>query len=107
MLQRGRTEALDQLSSHYEWDMTLKIDQATLDRMEQQHPGIAESIRLYEAMKLPSCSHCGSKDTASVGGGIVGRSIYLAAATTRFKLAPDGLEAGKYYCNGCEGFFGG
>ena len=33
--------------------MTLKIDQASLSKMEAQHPGISESIRIREEIVLP------------------------------------------------------
>ena len=86
--------------------MTLKIDQASLSKMEAQHPGISESIRIQEEIVLPPCHHCRSQDTAKVGTGVNGRTIYLAAATTKFKLIPNGPKPGEYFCNGCEKFFG-
>ena len=85
--------------------MTLKIDKVTLAKMESMHPGIGESIRLHEEMNLPQCHHCGSEDTAKVGVGVVGRSIFLAAATTKFKLIPNLPRLGQYFCNSCEEFF--
>jgi len=85
--------------------VTLKVDKVTLAKMESVHPGIGVSIRLHEEMVLPACENCGSKDTASVGDGVVGRSIFLAAATTKFKLIPNPPRLGQYFCNSCEEFF--
>ena len=86
--------------------MTLKIDKVTLAKMEGVHPGIGESIRIREEIVLPTCHHCRSQDTARVGVGVNGRTIYLAAATTKFKLIPNGPKPGEYFCNSCEKFFG-
>lgn len=83
----------------------LKIDKETLDHMEMQHPRITETIRHFEDAKLPACSLCGSTDTASVGCGVIGRTIYLASATTKFKLIPNGPRPGEYFCNTCEKYF--
>jgi hypothetical protein len=85
--------------------MMLKIDPATLDEMERQHPGIRATIRRFEKRPLPACPRCGSANTADVQCGVVGRTIYLAAATTKFKLIPNGPKPGKYFCNGCREFF--
>ena len=86
--------------------MSLKIDQASLAKMELQLPGIGESIRIREETALPSCRHCRSGDTARVGAGVNGRTIYLAEATTKFKLIANGPKPGEYFCNSCEKFFG-
>jgi len=84
----------------------LKIDTAALDRMEQQHPGIREEVRLREEAVLPACSRCGSANTAKVECGIIGRTICLSSATTKFKLIPNPPMPGRYFCNECEEFFG-
>jgi hypothetical protein len=86
--------------------MMLTIDEKTLNQMEAQHPGIRETIVYFEEATVPACTRCGSSDTATVGCGIVGRTIYIAAATTKFKLIPNGPAPGKYFCNTCSGFFG-
>ena len=52
-----------------------------LDLMEERDPGIKKSILEIEAEVLPACAHCGSDDTASVGMGLVGRSMRIAGAT--------------------------
>lgn len=84
----------------------LKVDQKTLYEMEQQHEGIVKSIMRFEEAELPTCSHCGSADTADVQVGIIGRTIYIAGATTKFKLVPNGSDKkGKYFCNECQKFF--
>lgn len=84
----------------------LKVDQKTLDHMEKQYPGIRETIRLREEAVLPVCSRCGSANTADVGCGVIGRTIYLAGATTKFKLIPNLPKPGEYFCNECDDFFG-
>lgn len=83
----------------------LKIDKKTLNHMERQHPGIGKTILYFEEAKLPVCSRCGSTDTASVGCGVIGRTIYLASATTKFKLIPNGPRPGEYFCNACDEYF--
>lgn len=85
--------------------MALKIDKETLDHMEKQYPGIGKTILYFEKATLPVCSRCGSENTADVGCGIVGRTIYIAAATTKFKLIPNDPKPGKYFCNTCNEFF--
>jgi len=83
----------------------LKINKETLDHIEKQYPGIGESIFAFEKATLPVCSGCGSEDTADVQCGIIGRTINIAAATTKFKLIPNGSKPGKYFCNTCNEFF--
>lgn len=85
----------------------IKVDQATLDRMEQQHKGIIDTILRFEKAILPSCAHCQSSDTADVQVGVIGRTIYIAIATTKFKLIPNGPKPGKYFCNACQKYFDG
>jgi len=83
----------------------LKIDKEALDHLEKQHPGIGESIRAREAATRPACPRCGAGDIADVGAGVIGRTIALAAATTKFKLIANGPRRGKYFCNACSKFF--
>jgi len=83
----------------------LKITQAELEKMESQREGIIKSIMAYENENLPSCPHCGSGDTASVQVGIMGRTIYIAAATTKVKLIPNGPKQGEYFCHECGKYF--
>ena len=84
----------------------LKVNEETLQKMEEQHPGIRENIRSFEQATLPACTRCGSSDTADVQIGVIGRTIYIATATTRFKLIPNGPKPGSYFCNACAAFFG-
>ena len=83
----------------------LKIDKETQHWIEAKYPGIEASIRSREEVELPACSHCGSKNTASVACGVIGRTINIAAATTKFKLIPNGSGLGQYFCNTCDKFF--
>ncbi|MDZ4851488.1 MAG: hypothetical protein SGI77_19535 [Pirellulaceae bacterium] len=84
----------------------LKIDDRTLASLEEQYPGIRESIRKFDAADLPDCAPCGSDRTSRVLTGIIGRTINIAAATTKVKLIANGIGPGGYYCNACERFFG-
>jgi hypothetical protein len=84
----------------------IKIDQNTLERMERNYPGIGQNIRHYEAAVLPACTPCGSEETATVSCGLIGRSINVAAATTKIKLLANGPRPGQYFCHACEAFFG-
>ena len=85
--------------------MMLKIDKETLERMEKEYPGIRETILGFEEATLPVCSRCGSENTADAQCGIIGRTINIAAATTKFKVIANGPKAGKYFCNTCNEFF--
>ncbi len=82
----------------------LKIDKQILYLYEKLYPGIRESILHFDEAKLPACSRCRSEDTAVVRCGIIGRTIHLCAATTKFKLTPNG-GPGRYFCNACKEFF--
>lgn len=83
----------------------LKIDQKALDRAEGNYPGIRDTILGFEQAPLPVCPRCGSANTADVQCGLIGRTITIAAATTKFKLIPNGPKPGKYFCNECDEFF--
>lgn len=83
----------------------LTVNNETLRRMEEQHPGIGETILYFEEATVPACTRCGSSDTANVGCGVVGRTIYIATATTKFKLIPNSPAPGRYFCNACGEFF--
>ena len=83
----------------------LTIDEKTLNQMEAQHPGIRETIVYFEEATVPACTRCGSSDTANVGCGVVGRTIYIASATTKFRLIPNSPAPGRYSCNACGKFF--
>jgi hypothetical protein len=93
----------DMLSS-YPVALPKKIDQATMDRMENSYPGISEQIRRFDAAKFPACPSCASTDTASVQVGVTGRTINLSAATTKFHLRANG-RPGDYFCTACKSYF--
>ena len=86
-------------------DMMLTVDNATLNRLDKRYPGIRKTILAFEKAALPACARCGSRDTADVGCGVIGRTIDIAAATTKFKLLPNGPAPGRYFCNTCQEFF--
>jgi hypothetical protein len=46
-----------------------------------------------------------SDDTASVGCGVIGRTMNIAGATTKFKLVANGPALGKYFCHIGNRFF--
>ena len=81
------------------------IDKSELHRLEKSYPGIGKTIRRLEAEVLPVCARCGSAKTATVHCGMIGRTIALAAATTKFKLVANRPTPGKYFCNTCQSFF--
>ncbi len=83
----------------------IKLSPESLEKLESQYPGILDSIRQQEVTPLPSCPHCFSEDTATVGVGCVGPSLALASATTRYRLIPNGPKPGSYYCNTCSRYF--
>lgn len=83
----------------------LKISIELISEMESHHLGIKEQIFRFENQKLPNCPHCGSKDIANVQVGIIGRTIYIAGATTKFHLIPNGPKPGRCFCNSCRKFF--
>ena len=84
----------------------IKVSENTIKHMESQHPGITKQIWRFELQDIPPCPVCGSTDTASVQVGVIGRTIYLAAATTKFHLLPNGNNKGIYFCNVCKKQFG-
>lgn len=84
----------------------LKVDQKTLDEMESQHKGIIEQIMRFENAVLPQCPHCLSENTADVQVGVIGRTIYITTATSKFYLILNGPKPGQYYCNDCKQYFG-
>ncbi len=83
----------------------IKFDQTTLERLEERYPGFIKQLHSFESVNLPACKSCRAQDTASVQVGIIGRTINLAAATTKFKLIPNGPKPGPYFCNQCKAFF--
>jgi hypothetical protein len=83
----------------------LKIPMEKLQDYESDHPGITEQIWDFENAILPACSLCGSEDTADVQVGIIGRTIYIHSATTKFHLTPNGPKKGRYFCNSCRSYF--
>ena len=83
----------------------LNINKETQEQLEHKYPGIRKSIQAREEGILPKCALCGSENTASVGCGLIGKTITLAAATTKFKLIANGPAPGKCYCNTCNKFF--
>jgi hypothetical protein len=83
----------------------LKVDKETLDRMEKGYPGILKDILYFEEANLPACPRCASDDTANVQCGIIGRTINIVGATTKFTLIPGGPKPGRYRCNACKEYF--
>jgi hypothetical protein len=78
----------------------------TKENLEEIYPGITEQIRLFVEAELPSCTHCGSEDTASVQVGMVGRAAMIGDATKKVKLVPNAKDKlGAYFCNVCGKYF--
>ena len=83
----------------------LKISEADFYELECKYEGIVSQIRRFEESSLPDCPDCGTSDTAEVNVGIIGRTILLSAATTKFKLIPNAPKEGDYWCNECRTYF--
>ena len=84
--------------------MTIKTSNESLREAEAMYPGFRKNLDYYEALDLPPCPTCNSTNTAKVSAGLVGRSIALAAATTKIKLVPNGHPA-DFHCGDCSRFF--
>ena len=82
----------------------LKATNEYLKKVEVLYPGIKGQIEHFENAELPSCKLCGSADTASTQVGVIGRSIHIAGATTKFHLRPND-KPGNYFCNKCRKYF--
>lgn len=82
----------------------LKMSASEIEMMEAEYPGIAKSIAAFEEETLPTCPRCQSNDTARVQVGVVGRSMHIAMATTKFKLVPN-AASGHHFCNACSAHF--
>lgn len=82
----------------------LKLDRAKLDHLEMSYPGISKQIADFENADLPACPKCDSSNTARVQCGIIGRTIDIAAATTKVHLAAND-PPGPYFCNECRHYF--
>lgn len=83
----------------------VKINDEWIRQAEIAYPGFKRTLSRYEAMRLPLCPVCQSTNTATVTMGIIGRSISIAAATTKVKLVTNPPAHGHLYCNDCETFF--
>jgi transposase-like protein len=82
-----------------------KVDKKALEKMEANYKGITGEIMAFEDAILPACPNCCSPNTAIVRAGVIGRSLSIAAATSKMKLILNMPGKGKYYCNDCEKYF--
>jgi pyruvate/2-oxoacid:ferredoxin oxidoreductase beta subunit len=82
----------------------LKVSKAWIRAAEQRHPGFTDTLDYYEALALPLCPLCGSTATATAITGVIGRTMELAAATTKIRLVPNGPHT-AFYCETCGKFF--
>ena len=83
----------------------LRIKREDYDAYEKLYPGIIKTIMHFENAVLPACSKCGSTNTADVNVRIIGLTIHIAGATTKFHLIPNGPRPGMYFCNNCKQYF--
>jgi len=81
------------------------MDDDSIRELEEQYPGFRRSLDAYESADLPPCPMCASTTTSRVITGLIGRTINLAAATTKVKLVPNGRR-GDFHCEACDHFFG-
>jgi hypothetical protein len=82
----------------------LKKTEEELAEMELKYPDIRNQVRHFEAIQVSCCPHCASQNTAVVQCGVIGRTIGIASATTKFHLRANGRPA-PYYCCDCERYF--
>jgi transposase-like protein len=82
----------------------LKVSKARIRAAEERYPGFKDTLDYYEAQSLPSCPLCGSAETAKTATGVIGRTMELAAATTKIRLVPNGPHA-AFYCETCDKLF--
>jgi hypothetical protein len=75
----------------------LKVSQEVIDQMERRRPGMRAMIEHYEVAMYPPCPHCQSDHVATVQVGVIGRTINLSAATTKFKLLANGPKARQLF----------
>ena len=74
--------------------------------IEKNYPDVTEQIRRFEEAELPACPHCKSPKTAVVRAGVIGRSLTIAASTTKIKLVLNITnKMGTYFCNECKKYF--
>ena len=83
----------------------LKQTKKQLAQWEKQYDGITKQIMQFEKAVLPLCPKCGSNNTADVQVGIIGRTMNISTATTKFRLIANGPKPGDYVCNDCNTFF--
>jgi hypothetical protein len=79
----------------------LKVNEEWIRESERKYPGFTMTLDYYESLDLPPCRRCGAGAAAKVSTGLVGRSIALAAATTKVKLLPNGHPV-DFYCWACD-----
>ena len=72
----------------------LKQTKKQLAQWEKQYDGITKQIMQFEKAVLPLCPKCGSNNTADVQVGIIGRTMNISAATTKFRLIANGPKPG-------------
>ncbi|MEQ8174387.1 MAG: hypothetical protein ABRQ26_04880 [Syntrophomonadaceae bacterium] len=82
----------------------IRVSTEFLEQMESFYPGISDIIYYFDSLDLPICPKCGSENTASVEVGVIGQTLVLAIATTRFHLLPKS-KPGDYHCNDCKVYF--
>lgn len=83
----------------------LKRSLHDIKALDASYPDISDTILNIENRKLPDCPNCESEDTATVQVGVIGRTITIAASTTKIKLVPNGIKKQTHYCNTCATFF--
>jgi hypothetical protein len=82
----------------------IKVDESFIRGVEERYPGFRETLEYYESLRVPRCAACGSDATAKVVSGLIGRTMHLAAATTKVKLLPNGRPT-DFFCTACDRVF--
>jgi len=80
-------------------------DKERLEKLKNDYPGFTSSILHFDEAEIPSCTYCGSAETASVQIGVTGRTIAILSMTKKFHLIPNGPRPGTYYCRQCKKYY--
>jgi hypothetical protein len=87
----------------WEAEAMVTTDPEWLSRAERGYPGFQKALAYYESLRLPVCPRCGGEPSTLISG-LTGRTIALAAATTRVKLLAN-RRAGNFFCSRCDELF--
>jgi|JI6StandDraft_1071083.scaffolds.fasta_scaffold23039_3 hypothetical protein len=88
--------------------LMLKLTAAALSDLEKHYPGIQAQIASMEDTPSGPCPDCGRVDAARIIIGSTGRTLALAAASSRCHLLPNGTDETQgmaWFCHPCQKAF--